>query len=78
MADLTIASRGNVRLEARWDSSSDPGHVMVFCHPHPEHGGTMNVPLLVGVTDTLVAAGIGVDNIRAYDNNIVIRKITRQ
>jgi len=30
----------------------------VVCHPHPQYGGDMDNPVVVGVTDALVAAGI--------------------
>ena len=49
-----------VLLEARWDKPDDPQSVVVFCHPHPQHRGTMTAPLMVGVTAALVRAGIGV------------------
>ena len=30
----------------------------VLCHPHPQYGGDMDNPVVVGVADALVAAGI--------------------
>jgi alpha/beta superfamily hydrolase len=40
--------------------ADDAARAMVLCHPHPLHGGTMMVPLLNGVTEVLVEAGIAV------------------
>jgi alpha/beta superfamily hydrolase len=36
------------------------GHVVVLCHPHPLHGGTMHAPVLETVTDRLCASGVAV------------------
>ena len=60
MTDLVIPSRGYVNLEARWDVPDHPSDVFVFCHPHPQHGGTMDVPLLQGVTDILKERSVAV------------------
>lgn len=49
-----------VLLEARWDKPEDLRSIVVFCHPHPQHRGTMTAPLMVGVTAELVRVGIGV------------------
>jgi alpha/beta superfamily hydrolase len=56
----SIRARGNVALEARWDVPDDAVRVMVLCHPHPLHGGTMRVPLLNGVTKVLLAGATAV------------------
>lgn len=47
-------------LEARWDSPATPTSILVFCHPHPLHGGTMTAPLMERVTAHLVESGIAV------------------
>lgn len=60
MTDLTVAARGNVALEARWDVPERADHVVLFCHPHPLHGGTMDAPLMSGVTRELVARNVAV------------------
>ena len=44
-----------VQLEACWDLPSRPSRVAVLCHPHPQQRGTMNAPLMVSLTDALVA-----------------------
>ena len=49
-----------LRLEARWDLPPAPTHVAVLCHPHPKQRGTMNAPLMVGITDGLVDHGFAV------------------
>jgi alpha/beta superfamily hydrolase len=54
---LSIAARDGVKLEAKLDEPAAPGGVLVFCHPHPQMGGTMNAPLLATVTEDLVRRG---------------------
>jgi len=49
-----------VRLEARWDRPDRPTLAVVFCHPHPLHGGTMTAPLMDAVTRRLVTRGCAV------------------
>lgn len=56
----TIQVADGLVLEARWDRPPDPSHAVVFCHPHPQHGGTMTAPLMHKVTKALVAHGLGV------------------
>ena len=48
------------RLEARWDRPPTATGSVVFCHPHPRHGGTMTAPLMHKVTSTLVSHGLAV------------------
>lgn len=57
---IALTTGDDVALEGRWDASADPGRVLVFCHPHPLHRGTMAAPLMVGVTRHLVEAGFAV------------------
>lgn len=48
-------------LEALWDHpEGDARGTVIFCHPHPLHGGTMRAPLMNHVTDGLVARGFSV------------------
>jgi alpha/beta superfamily hydrolase len=47
-------------LEGRWDAPDPATRVLVFCHPHPLHGGSMLVPLMQAVTDRLVGRGVAV------------------
>lgn len=50
-----------VLLEERWDRpAATPAGCVVFCHPHPLDGGTMNAPLMQGVTRVLVSSGLAV------------------
>ncbi|CAN5876764.1 alpha/beta hydrolase [soil metagenome] len=44
-------------LEARWDSPEEPQFTTVFCHPSPVEGGSMMAPLMIAVTQKLVARG---------------------
>jgi alpha/beta superfamily hydrolase len=56
----TIEAEAGISLEARWDRAPDPHGVVVFCHPHPQHGGTMNAPLMHKVSKGLVDRGLTV------------------
>ena len=53
-----LTTDDGISLEAKLDlPEQDPKRITVFCHPHPEEGGTMNAPLMIGVTQALVARG---------------------
>lgn len=54
---LTLTTSDGLKLEGRFDEPAVPGGVLVFCHPHPQMGGTMNAPLLEALTRDLVARG---------------------
>ncbi|MDQ4126015.1 MAG: alpha/beta hydrolase, partial [Actinomycetota bacterium] len=55
--ELTLRSRDGLALEAALDAPGSPKAVLVFCHPHPQMGGTMNAPLLTAVRDEMLARG---------------------
>lgn len=56
-----IVTSDGVRLEHRWDlPETAPIGCVVFCHPHPLDGGTMNAPLMRAVTSVLVSARLAV------------------
>lgn len=55
-----LATADGVELEARWDGLDAAERICIFCHPHPQFGGTMTAPLMRAVTEHLVAAGFGV------------------
>lgn len=57
---IELTTSDGQTLEARWDHASDPSGATVFCHPHPTQGGSMNAPLMIGVTLRLVERGISV------------------
>lgn len=57
---LTIHSEDGIELEARWDRPESPEAAVVFCHPHPQQGGTMTAPLMQKVTAVLVDRGLAV------------------
>ncbi len=59
-SNLTIDTTDGVRLEARWDLPNTPHAAVVFCHPHPQYGGTMHAPLMTRVTKELVGHGFAV------------------
>jgi alpha/beta superfamily hydrolase len=56
----TISTVDGVELEARWDGPPEPATTVVFCHPHPLQGGTMNAPLMHRVARRLVEHDIRV------------------
>ena len=56
----TLVTADGIRLEAVWDGGDDPAAVVVLCHPHPRHGGTMNAPLIRAVARGLAARGAAV------------------
>ena len=58
--ELHLQTSDGLALEAEWDAPDPPRGVFVFCHPHPQMGGTMNAPLLLAVRDALVGSGWGV------------------
>ena len=51
---LELRSTDGLRLEAELWSPDEPRAGLVFCHPHPQMGGTMNAPLLKAVSEELV------------------------
>ena len=58
--ELHLQTSDGLALEAEWDAPDQPSAVFVFCHPHPQMGGTMNAPLLIAVRDALLESGWGV------------------
>ncbi|MBT8200898.1 MAG: alpha/beta hydrolase [Acidimicrobiia bacterium] len=57
---FTIMSTDSVELEALIDWPQDPRMLLVLCHPHPQHGGTMRAPLLEKISSVLVGSDIAV------------------
>ena len=57
---IELETSDGEHLEARWDHASDPIGATVFCHPHPLDRGSMNAPLMIGVTLRLVELGFSV------------------
>jgi len=55
-----LESATGIELEARWDGPERPTVAAVFCHPHPQQGGTMTAPLMEKVTSVLVDRDIAV------------------
>ncbi|MGH2750218.1 MAG: alpha/beta hydrolase [Actinomycetota bacterium] len=49
-----LRSADGLRLEAELSIPEEARAALVFCHPHPQMGGTMNAPLLMAVTEELV------------------------
>lgn len=57
---ISIEGEVDIALEGRWDRAPGAAGAVVFCHPHPRHGGTMTAPLMHKVTKGLVARGFSV------------------
>jgi alpha/beta superfamily hydrolase len=57
---IELGTSDGEMLEARWDRAQNPSGAVVFCHPHPQQGGTMMAPLMVGVTTRLMERGFSV------------------
>ena len=49
-----LRSTDGLELEAELWIPDEPRAGLVFCHPHPQMGGTMNAPLLVTISEELV------------------------
>ncbi|HWL50077.1 MAG TPA: alpha/beta hydrolase [Acidimicrobiia bacterium] len=60
MDRIELSTSDGETLEARWDRAENPSGAVVFCHPHPQQGGTMMAPLMVAVTTRLVERGFSV------------------
>lgn len=57
---IALSTSDGQTLEAKWDHPAHPSAVAVFCHPHPLDRGSMNAPLMIGVTLRLVERGFSV------------------
>ncbi len=57
---VRFTSSDGLSLEGCLSGPADPIGVLVFCHPHPQMGGTMNAPLLLAITEKLVERSWGV------------------
>ncbi len=57
---ITLTTHDGEELEAILDAPPNPDQIVVFCHPHPAHGGTMNAPLMRHVADGLCARDVAV------------------
>ena len=60
MNRIELETSDGVQLEGRWDEPPEPSGAFVFCHPHPQHGGTMTAPLMHKVTKAIVRDGLSV------------------
>jgi uncharacterized protein len=57
---IQLSTTDGETLEARWDHPERSVGAVVFCHPHPQQGGTMMAPLMVAVTTRLMERGFSV------------------
>lgn len=60
METVRLTASDGTALEGRWDRAENAAVTVVFCHPDPLQGGSMDAPLMVGVSDRLVARGFDV------------------
>lgn len=60
MTTFTIATTDGERLEAIHESGRSSLGIIVLCHPHPQHGGTMRAPMLGAIAKHAVAEGFDV------------------
>lgn len=60
MKPIQLETSDGLRLEGRWDEPPQAHTTLVFCHPHPQHGGTMMAPLMHKITKALAAQGFAV------------------
>ena len=54
---LTVESRDGLALEAALDLPAGAKAALVFCHPHPRFGGTMEAPLIHAIRDEMLRRG---------------------
>lgn len=54
---ITITGTGNIRLGG-YLNRQETGKAVVLAHPHPLHGGNMDVPLICRMADCFHSAGI--------------------
>jgi alpha/beta superfamily hydrolase len=57
---ISLETADGVVLEALLQTPPGARHLVVWCHPHPLFGGSMNAPLMNSVSDALVGDGLGV------------------
>jgi alpha/beta superfamily hydrolase len=55
--NLRLQTDDGLSLEAAIDQPDQIKAALVFCHPHPKMGGTMNAPLLLAIRDALLPLG---------------------
>ncbi|GMQ94393.1 MAG: alpha/beta hydrolase [Acidimicrobiia bacterium] len=60
MRNLSLTTSDGERLEAIHDTVVDAHGVIVLCHPHPQHGGTMRAPILIAIAEHATAVGFDV------------------
>jgi hypothetical protein len=59
-SNAALTTPDGIVLDARWDETDQARGIVVFCHPHPQYGGTMHAPLMHRVALGLVEAGFTV------------------
>ena len=57
---LKLTTSDGVQLEALHDPAKNSGGVIVLCHPHPQHGGTMRAPMLGEIANHGASEGFDV------------------
>ena len=55
----SVVTEDGLELESAWsEPTTTPRGVAVLCHPHPQHGGTMEAPLIRIVAGAMADAGL--------------------
>lgn len=52
-----LTTDDGAQLETIWSLPTEPHAALVLCHPHPQHGGTMNAPLIAALARLLTKEG---------------------
>lgn len=60
VSTVVLVTRDGEQLEAIHDAAENASGVIVLCHPHPEHGGTLRAPILGAIAQHAVAEGFDV------------------
>lgn len=60
VVETDITTDDGERLEGLWYQPTNPRAVLVFCHPHPLHQGTMRAPLMEKMSRRLSDSDVAV------------------
>jgi len=60
VTNLSLTTSDGEHLEAIRDIAVDAHGIIVLCHPHPQHGGTMRAPILIAIAEHATAVGFDV------------------
>lgn len=71
VTNASLTTSDGEQLEAIHDAAPNTKGVIVLCHPHPQHGGTMRAPMLAAIATHAVEEGFDVlrFNFRGVDGS---------